>query len=39
MALFEIMVLDDDIREMIMQHASANLLRQGGPEAGDADAA
>jgi len=28
MGLYEIMVLDDHLRELIMRHASSNLLRQ-----------
>ena len=27
MALFEIMVFDDDMRELVMQHASTQILR------------
>jgi type IV pilus assembly protein PilB len=33
-ALFEIMLFNDEIRELIMNHASTNVLRSAGVKAG-----
>ena len=33
-AIFEIMVVDDELREQIMKHASSNILRQTARERG-----
>jgi len=34
MAIFEIMMLDDELRDQIMKHASSNILRQTARERG-----
>ena len=39
MGIFEIMLLDDDLRDLIMKHASTNVLRDACPQARHADPA
>ncbi len=39
LGIYEIMLFDDELREMVMAHASNEFAAGGGAEAGDADAA